>query len=401
MMDRTGGVVAFTIPGPGHIHRMLPIVAGLCEAGIPVHFFANREAKGKIERTGARFVDLYTGRDINETDPASQPRQLRCVSFAGVHGDAVVAEAAALRPRLVLHDTFAVIGRVVAYHLGIPRVNALSGDAGGRRSVPSDLSVSPICAAAVQTLRDRHGIPDASPFSFQIDSGADLTLHAYPPEFRPPAAVPSSAPHDFFGSYWPAGTEARNPSYRPFGCDAGDRLRVYVSFGTAVWHHHARAATAALEVVADALAERPDIRALISLGGYPLPGAVERLTRPNLAVSSYVNQIQVLEEASVYLTHHGLNSTHEALYHGVPMISHPFGGDQWDTAARCQELGLAVPLVTGPARPITVADVRTALAWIGAGGDGLRARLAAARAWELAVIDRRPAVIRRIADLMG
>ena len=47
----------------------------------------------------------------------------------------------------------------------------------------------------------------------------------------------------------------------------------------------------------------------------------------------------------VFVTHHGLNSTHEAIYHRTPMLSYPFFGDQPYLANRCRDLGLSVPLV--------------------------------------------------------
>jgi hypothetical protein len=75
----------------------------------------------------------------------------------------------------------------------------------------------------------------------------------------------------------------------------------------------------------------------------------------------------VLGEASLFLTHHGLNSTHEAIFQRVPMLSYPFFGDQPGARARTQELGLAVPLVDDspdlpPRSLVSPADVLAALA---------------------------------------
>ncbi len=164
---------------------------------------------------------------------------------------------------------------------------------------------------------------------------------------------------------------------------------------------HASEAQAALEALADAIAEMPAVAALISLGGGDLPALAARLARRNVRVERYVDQIRVLRDASVFVTHHGMNSTHEAIYYGVPMISYPFIWDQPGIAARCQELGLAVPLAPEPLARVSVPDVRRALDRIASGGDELRRRLAEARQWELDVIARRPAVIERIKALMA
>ncbi len=64
----------------------------------------------------------------------------------------------------------------------------------------------------------------------------------------------------------------------------------------------------------------------------------------------------------MFVTHHGLKSTHEAIWQRVPMISYPFFGDQPALAALCQRLGLAVPLVPDVMGAVRSADVRHAVA---------------------------------------
>jgi hypothetical protein len=101
------------------------------------------------------------------------------------------------------------------------------------------------------------------------------------------------------------------------------------------------------------------------------------------------------------ITHHGLNSTHEAIFHRVPMISYPFFWDQPALAARCQAFGLAVPLVAGQREPFGEIDVHAALDRLSAGEGAMQSALARAREWELAVMANRPAVLRQLVDLMA
>ncbi|CAK0742067.1 Glycosyltransferase family 1 protein [Gammaproteobacteria bacterium] len=406
-MTNRRGVVAMTVPGQGHLQRMLPVVAGLCDLGIPVHFFAHEGGRPQIEQAGAQFVDLYANREMDRADAASLPGPIRCVSFAGYYGDEVVRQVAPLQPRLVLHDTFAVIGRVVARHLSIPRVNMRAGhNLNPTRTLQElqrngSIQISPQCQIAVRALRERHGLADASPFSYFMDDSAAFNVYSEPPEFLPPDQRRPFEPLAFFGSYWPEGAIIPEAAPSPYGPDSGVYMRVYISFGTAIWRDCEAEAVAVLDTLATALAELPNVRALISLGRHNPPGLATRLTRSNVRVESYVNQIHVLRESSVYITHHGLNSTHEAIYHGVPMISYPFFADQPVLAARCQELGLAVPLASGKGQPVTTNDVHRAVAKIVASGARLQVRLAEARAWELAVIEQRTEVLRRIVGLMA
>jgi len=60
-----------------------------------------------------------------------------------------------------------------------------------------------------------------------------------------------------------------------------------------------------------------------------------------------------------------------------------------------------VPLAPHAGALPTAADVRRALDRVRAEETGLRARLAEARTWELAVMEQRPAVLQRIVALMG
>jgi UDP:flavonoid glycosyltransferase YjiC (YdhE family) len=153
---------------------------------------------------------------------------------------------------------------------------------------------------------------------------------------------------------------------------------------------------AALRAVARALTDSEDVVALVGLGHRILDAETEALASRRVRVESYVDQWDVPRQASAFITHQGLNSTHEAVYHLVPMISYPFFSDQPGLAKRCRELGLAVPLGRTLRARVDADDVRTALAALAASREEMQERLAVARGWELDVIRQRPEVIERI-----
>lgn len=398
-------VVAFTIPAYGHIHRLLPMIAGLRERGVTVDFFAHKIARDKVEQAGARFVDLYATRDKDVPDGETLPLVMRNVSFAGYWGEDVAREVAALRPDLILHDTSAVVGRVVAHHLKLPRVAMRAGHvvdpnrAARELSMRETLRISPQCWESVAKLRERHGIPDASPYTYLTDAGADLNICSEPPEFLAPDERARFEPLEFFGSYWPGNAAEETAAPGPFGPGADNRERIYVSFGTAAWLRDFDRIMCALETVADALATIPNVLAVMSLGNRQAEERdLARLRRHNVRVEPYLDQIDVLRHATLFFTHHGLNSTHEAIMHGVPMISYPFYHDQPGQAALCQTLGVAIPM---EGDPLTVEEVHRALRRYASEGAALRARLAELQGWERAVMQRRPLVLDRILALMG
>ena len=55
-------------------------------------------------------------------------------------------------------------------------------------------------------------------------------------------------------------------------------------------------------------------------------------------------QIPAHPNTRLFITHAGLLSTQEAIYHGVPMVDIPIFGDQDFNAHRATELGIAVTL---------------------------------------------------------
>jgi MGT family glycosyltransferase len=402
----SGPVVAvFAMGERGHFTRLLPVIDGLARAGAVPYVFTIPAFHDAVVRAGGRFVDLFAGHSLDDADATSIPVPSRFVTFAGRFGDAVANEARALHPSIVVHDTFAVIGVIVARRLNVPRVNVCAchnlAPLPTMAALAEDPRVrtSPACLAAVAQLRDEHGLADASPFSYVSGVSRDLNLYCEPPQFLRPEERGPFEPLAFIGSLWPDDARRGTHATSLFRARAGVSTRLFASFGTVIWRYYADAALAALVALKHAVHDRPDIDVVISLGQAGPPGAAAALRSSNVRVEPYVDQWQVLDEASVFLTHQGLNSTHEAIYHRVPMVSYAFFSDQPSLAARCRELGLSVPLVDTVRAPVTPGDVLDALARIAASRASMDAALDRARQWEDETIQARPAAIRRVLEL--
>lgn len=394
-------VVVFAMGERGHYKRLRPIIAGLVGSGLDTTVFTDASFAEDVRARGARFRDLFAGRPLAVADDESIPIPARFVSFAGRFAADVVREVAPLRPALVVHDTFAVIGAVVAHHCGVPRVNVCAGHNLAPEPTLAALArdprvrISERCHRAVERLRAHHGISGASPFSYVALLSSELNLYCEPPEFLLDHERAAFAPIEFFGSLLPdpaaCGDEAAFDGW------TADGPRFYASFGTVVWRYYREAARSALAAFSDAVASMAGAHGLISLGGRGTAEDAAMLARPNVRVAPYVDQWQVLAAADALVTHHGLNSTHEAIWQGVPMLGYPFFSDQPGLAARCRDLGVSIPLSEELRGAVAPATIRAALERAGT----LRARVAAARAWEERVMRRRPEVLARIAKLAG
>jgi UDP:flavonoid glycosyltransferase YjiC (YdhE family) len=406
-IGRVGGqTVVFTVIGStGHVQRCRPLMAALVERGIETYVYTDRAFEREVTSEGATFVDLYAGRSLDEADDASFPKPCRYVSFAGYFSEAIAREVAILNPSLMISDSFAVVGRVVAGLLHVPHLNICSGhDVDPTRFVEQQVDadrvdISPRCHRAVDILRDRFGLADASPFSYGTATSSLLNISGEPELFMSPETRQALEPLAFFGSLAAPREIAhrqRPRSPRWFGPERAE-MQLYVSFGTVVWRYYTPQALASLAAIAEAVAARPDARALISLGNASVPPeALAALRRPNVAVESFVDQWQVLGEADMFVTHHGVNSTHEAIFSLVPMISHPFLGDQPSMATFCQGLGIAVPLASKAQLAIDVDMVDLALDRCVTNREQMEDRLRQIRESDLDVMARRPEVIERI-----
>jgi MGT family glycosyltransferase len=391
----------------GHVRRMLPLARGIVGEGLRTVFYADSSFETLVRQTGAEFADLFAGRPLDVCNE-SFPRFLSYLPFATRYAPDVLREVERHDPAYVVYDTLAIIGRVVANDLGIPYVNVCLGHnanpAEKLRQTSSRARVSQRCQAAGETLGERLGLAGASPLALLYALSPHLNIACEPSAYLTPEERQALEPVAFYGSLLSSDGRAERGSANGSSAFPGEAAlrRVYVSFGTVVWRWWPQEALAALSSIADALAGMDRVSGLISLGGAEIePDQVEALSRPNVAVASWVDQQRALEQADVFITHHGLSGTHEAVLQRVPMISYPFSGDQPGLAEKCRSFGIAIPLTDELRGPLTKEMVEAAFRRLAQDETSVRARLEEAHEWELETIAGRGAVHRRIIDLTG
>jgi zeaxanthin glucosyltransferase len=100
-----------------------------------------------------------------------------------------------------------------------------------------------------------------------------------------------------------------------------------------------------------------DVQLVMSLGGALEPEALPNLPGNPLVVK-YAPQLELLQKASLTITHAGLNTTLECLTHGVPMVAIPIANDQPGVAARIAWTGTGEVV---PLQKLSVPRLRTAI----------------------------------------
>jgi UDP:flavonoid glycosyltransferase YjiC (YdhE family) len=397
------------MPEIGHFNRLQSLISGLARRGIAANVFTHRNFEPQVARAGGIFFDLFSKYPLEEADDTSFPVPCRFVSFAARYGRQICYDVEKTRPSLVIHDTFTVIGRLVAERLGITRVNVCAGHnvnpARFLAVLKEDprVKISANCLRAVDELRESYGMMDASPFSYVSSISPHLNIYCEPPEFLEECERKAFEPIAFYGSIpFPDEMQSDHQGNRIyFGTDSAGTLKVYISFGTIIWRSYSNSALRALTTLAETFNHMKNIKAFISLGAIKISKeAFTALVGPNVSVQSYVDQWRMLQEVDVFFTHHGINSTHEAIFHRVPMVSYPFFWDQPALAKKCRQFGLAIPLTDSLQGTFSDDDVWGALAKLAEEREQVQLALSRAREWEEAVIENRPAVLQRIVDLI-
>ena len=123
------------------------------------------------------------------------------------------------------------------------------------------------------------------------------------------------------------------------------RPLVYIALGT-VMHQRKKFCRNCIEAL-----KNMDVDAVISAGTQenlesmgPLPSNIKAEVR--------VDQLSVLKDADVFLTHCGMNSVSESIWYGVPMVLDPQQSEEAAVANRAAELGLG--LLLEDERPATI-----------------------------------------------
>lgn len=91
--------------------------------------------------------------------------------------------------------------------------------------------------------------------------------------------------------------------------------------------------------------EELDVQLVISLGG-STPESLPELAGDPLVVG-YAPQLELLQKATLTITHAGMNTTLESLTYGVPMVAIPVANDQPGIAARIAWTGVGEVLPLG------------------------------------------------------
>ena len=352
-------IVFFCIPAHGHTNPTLGVVKELVSRGHQVWYYSYDLFREKIQATGAIYVscDPFDAELRLSPDEAARlgkdlALSTRVLTDTALALDSVVcAHMQQLQPDCIVADSMAVWGKAVAMKLNIPFVSSTTTFAFNRHSAailkqdsPGFLSMLRSMPRINRQIRrmQQHGYPVKSVLDLIANDNETHTIVYTSPEFQPCSETFSDR-YAFVG-----------PSIRPVTESfrkTRDKL-IYISMGT-VNNNLPDLYRSCI----DAWRNSPH-QILLSVGDLVDPILPTDLPE-HIEVHRHVDQIAVLEQADVFVTHCGMNSVSESLWFGVPMVLLPQTTEQGGVAARVEQLGAGIrpKSVTAPALHAAVEQV--------------------------------------------
>lgn len=337
-------IVIFNVPTSGHVDPTFPLAAELVKRGHQVSYFLTPEYQQKVLATGANFLETpgisegYFDEVSRLFNPLRLAAQLLSTSVDLL--PQLSKQLGELEPDLVIYDSMCPWGRIGARLAGVPAIASMSllelppsylrksGQLGAvLKLVPRFLPWIGPYRSAVRQLEREYSI-NIPRFPAIINWPGDLNI-SYTSALINPESNKLGANYLFIGPPMP---DSVTEVEFPFDQLDPDRRLIYVSLGT-VFNDNPAFFRSCMEAL-----DNSDYQVVMSLGNRLSVEALG-IVPPNFIVRPYVPQSEILKRVDLYITHGGVNSVHQALYHGVPLLFFPQQVEQALVAARIAELG--------------------------------------------------------------
>ena len=335
----------------GHINPTLSLTTELVNAGHRVTYFTTEDFRKVIEPTGAKFVPMKSWMAENdkhneskeEKNDGQEDNVAAVVPFlflneAGAFIEDVLSVLREDRPDAILHDFAGIAGTMAADILGIPNVMLYT-------SYPSNGSYS--VAASFE------GIPADHPLRIAADQIADGYVEKYGCRkmtvkeifdgqgdlnlvMMQKRLVPNYETFD--DSFVFTGVQiGKRSTFGTWQAPDNGKPLLYSSLGTAFnnWPEY-------YPILFDAVRDL-DINVFAALGAIDPESLTD--VPANVELGKMVPQLDILSQASVFITHAGMGGTGESIYYGVPMIAIPQMDEQAITARQIERNGLGFALL--------------------------------------------------------
>lgn len=344
-MDRH--FVFVNVGADGHVNPTVALVDELVRRGDRVSYVVNERLAPRLAAVGAEPIGL----------PFTAPPALDGPVQPDVVIQAVLSEVENTfpvlldrfdqeRPDAVCYDRTALAGMALADKLDAPGIALVPTFARDEHvtpypqefTSPSSDPNQPVAEEYLRRVREfqtTYGLSDR--LQRALDTPAPLNLVFLPRWFQ----VAGQSFDERFCFLGPALGPRAGESWQPA---RPGRPLLFISLGT-VFSYQAAFYRMCMQAFADS-----GWQVAMAVGSHIDPGELGEIPE-NVEIRAWFPQPAVLRHATVFLSHAGMNSTMESLYHGVPLVTVPQDVEQEANAARVEELGAGRQLARADLTP--------------------------------------------------
>ena len=334
----------------GHINPTLGFVSELVKRGVRVTYFTTENFRSIIEGTGAKFVAMNSWMAENDkhnedkkedsAEGGAEENVAAVVPFlflneAGAFIDDILAVLREDRPDAILHDFAGIAGTMAADVLKVPNImlytsypsNDTYSVAASFEGIPADHPLRIAADQIAEGYTEKYGCRKMTVKEI-FDGQGDLNLVMVQKRL-----VPNN--ESFDDRFVFTGVQiGKRTAFGSWKAPQNGKPLLYSSLGTAFnnWPEY-------YPILFDAVRDL-DINVFAALGGID-PETLKDVPE-NVELGKMVPQLDILSQASVFITHAGMGGVGESIYYGVPMIALPQMDEQAITARQIEKNGLGL-----------------------------------------------------------
>lgn len=337
-------IAVFCIRAQGHTNPTIEVVRELVQRGNEVWYYSYLQYKEKIEEAGAKFIacDDY---DVEIKEHSEGEMKItrdialavkKIVNITIALDEKLTKDMQEFQPDCIMTDSMAVWGKATAKKMNIPFICSTTTFAYNKYSsrimkrsmwdMFKNVVAMPSVSRDIKRLQDK-GYPFDSLLSIIENDNMTNTIVYTSNEFQPCAETFSSR-YFFVGPMIPQTNVEKKKT---------DRKQIYISLGmvkNTMIRFFKNCILAFKDKEYDVVMSVGTLIEVEDLGDIP----------PNFTVKKQVDQIEVLQNTDVFISHCGMNSVNESLYYEVPMVLYPQTIEQGGVASRVAEVGAGIYL---------------------------------------------------------
>lgn len=334
----------FCIPAAGHTNPTLEVVRTLTEQGHHVRYYTFDAFREKVERAGAEFIRMDDYCMEMKLGPEAGVRIAKDTAFATevlvettlATDDALLGDLRVYAPDVIVADSMAMWGKLLAIKLNVPFVSSTTTFAFNQQSAKvMKQGLGDLFRLLLSLPKINRQLKRLQERGYQVKSILDVVQNdndtntvVYTSDYFQPCSDSFSDKYTFVGPSVREAAPLPRQSALP---------RVYISLGT-VNNDMPKFYRRCIDALA------ADHELILSVGQSVDPASFGKLPG-NVTIKQHVDQMAVLADCDAFITHCGMNSVSEALYCGVPLVLYPQTAEQQGVANRTAELGAGVMLL--------------------------------------------------------